>query len=43
VCPPCAVAPFAESTRPIDNAKDGVGFLNRSMFEILIPLASERE
>lgn len=43
MCPPCAAAPFAESIRPIDKAKDGVGFLNRSMFEILIPLASERD
>jgi len=43
LCPPCAAAPFAERTRPIDNARDGVRFLNRSMFEILRPLASERD
>jgi hypothetical protein len=35
--------PFAESTNPIENASDGLRLLNLSMFEILIPWASERD
>jgi hypothetical protein len=38
LCPPCAAAPFAESTTPMNNANDGVRNLRLSMLGILAPV-----
>ncbi len=43
LCPPCAAVPFANSTKPRDNAKNGMRFLKLAMFGILNFGASERD
>jgi hypothetical protein len=43
LCPPCAAVPFANSTKPRDNAKNGMRFLKLAMFEFLNLGASERD